>query len=442
MAPITESPATDTRASVSHGPRGEVSRRSPAPAPPRDRPDRHRSWRRRLEILIVLGLLTLPFWVTDLDLRAARLFHDPTLPGSPWPGEHSRLVLALYAAAPLLGVAFAALGIGWIALGLARPERRLRAWQGLALLLILATGPGLVVNDVFKENMGRPRPRELADFGGRQTYLPPLQPGETLAGTSFPSGHAAAGFVWLGLYRILRRREVTRARWALGLGLAAGVLIGWVRVSMGGHFLSDVFWSAACIWVSAWLVCDVLLELPTREQTPDPVPLARTGRRLAAFAVAALVLLVVEPRHKEVRLELWTDASSPARRLRLHSVGADLVLHPVAPRSGAAAWIYGYVEGVTWAGGRLELAQTGGAGPGGELRVEVSARGLIGPAHGRVDLRLDPRAFDRIEVETDNGCVRLLSAPCATPPGAAREHCKAGSPELVLAGTAACGETG
>ncbi len=441
MAPIAESPASDTRAGLSLGTPGDVSRRGPAPPATSGRPDRQRSWR-FLRHLIVLTLLTLPFWMTDLDLRAARLFHDSALPGSPWRGEHSRLVLALYAAAPSLGVAFAALGIGWIALGLARPERRLRTWQGLALLLILATGPGLLVNDILKETVGRPRPRDIVDFGGRETYLPPLLPGETLAGTSFPSGHAAAGFVWLGLYRVLRRREVIRARLALGFGLAAGTLIGWVRASMGGHFLSDVLWSAACVWVSAWLICDVLLELPAREQTPDPVPLARTGRRLAAFAVVALGLLVVEPRHKEVRLELFTDATAPTRRLRLHSVGADLVLHPVAPRSGAAAWIYGFVEGVTWAGGRFELTQSRGSEPAGELHVEVSARGLIGPAHGRVDLRIDPRAFDRIEIQTANGCVRLLSTPCATPPGAAREHCQTMSPEFALTGTASCGETG
>ena len=64
----------------------------------------------------------------------------------------------------------------------------------LVLVLTVLLGPGLVVNSVLKPYWGRPRPRQVAMFGGVQAYHPWWQPGGYGSGKSFPSGHAAMGF--------------------------------------------------------------------------------------------------------------------------------------------------------------------------------------------------------------------------------------------------------
>ena len=45
---------------------------------------------------------------------------------------------------------------------------RLLAWRRPALFLVLvaALGPGLLINVVFKDHYGRPRPREVQELGG------------------------------------------------------------------------------------------------------------------------------------------------------------------------------------------------------------------------------------------------------------------------------------
>jgi lipid A 4'-phosphatase len=121
-----------------------------------------------------------------------------------------------------------------------KKNNRLRVYAGF-LLVSLILGPGLVVNQVFKENWGRARPREVVNFGGSNRYTPPLQISQECDGnSSFVSGHAAGAFFILSLVWVFRHR-----RW-LWLGMLSGGLVGLGRVLQGGHFLSDIvfsFWS-------------------------------------------------------------------------------------------------------------------------------------------------------------------------------------------------------
>ncbi len=389
--------------------------------------------------LVILAGLTLPFWLTDLDRDLAARFFDPELPASPWVGENNALVLALYKATPLLGVGMGLLGILWVVVGFRRRDNRLRAWQGLALLLILTIGPGVIVNDVFKEHWGRPRPRQIIEFGGVRLHLPPLLPADNTAGTSFPSGHAAIAFAWLGVYSVLRRRAPGRARLALGFGLAAGALVGLVRMAMGGHFLSDVLWSGAIVWASSWLICDILLELPLREKDPSGVPLARTRRRLGAAGLVVFFLVLVQARHKALWLGLSADGGASAQRnFRLETPGGDVELLMETPQDGATVFVSGFVEGLTLLGGGIEVEQIRTSGRDGELGLRVLTRGLLDTAHGRIVVRLDPGAFDRVVVKTVDGCVRVASDPCVEGRDENASDCIPEALELRLDGSRGC----
>ena len=107
-----------------------------------------------------------------------------------------------------------------------------RAW-GVFLVLLMLMGPLLVVNGVFKDHWGRPRPRQVTQFGGTEQFLQPWQPG-TGEGRSFPSGHASMAFYMMAPYFIYRRKKPVVARRWLVSGSCFGLLMGFARIVQGG----------------------------------------------------------------------------------------------------------------------------------------------------------------------------------------------------------------
>ena len=122
----------------------------------------------------------------------------------------------------------------------------------LYLVLVMVIGPGIFVNAIFKDHFGRPRPAQLVEFGGELEYLPIFTPGIAGQGKSFPSGHASMGFYLSALYFVYFYRNRRRAYIWLGIGLGFGALMGVTRIVQGGHFISDVFWSGAFVYLTAW----------------------------------------------------------------------------------------------------------------------------------------------------------------------------------------------
>jgi undecaprenyl-diphosphatase len=173
-----------------------------------------------------------------------------------WLHEHSSgalvtffKIVTLAGNAAVLGVIV--VGIGFVLL------RRGRAND--AALLLLAFGGASVVNALLKLVFHRPRP-ELA-FVHLDTY-------------SFPSGHAAASSATFATmaYLLGRRHQSTAARIWIGLGAAAAIaLVGFSRLYLGAHYLSDVLagisfgiaWAASSLIVyTLWGERDVLALLP------------------------------------------------------------------------------------------------------------------------------------------------------------------------------------
>jgi membrane-associated PAP2 superfamily phosphatase len=161
--------------------------------------------------------------------------------------------------------------VGLTAAALSFYKPSLKQWRKSAvfLVLFLALGPGLLVNVIFKDGWGRPRPREITEFGGKKQFLQPWEKGVSGQGRSFPSGHASAAFFLIAPFFIYRRRRARLARgWLVG-GVVLGVLMSIARIAQGGHFLSDNLWAFGMVYLTG-LLMSVLMGLD-REKTPPAV---------------------------------------------------------------------------------------------------------------------------------------------------------------------------
>lgn len=216
-----------------------------------------RWWTREVLLLFTVSLVSLfIFWQTDLDVRVASFFYS-LHSQEPWLID-SVFWQGVYASAQWLSIAVVITGCGFVILGFLKKDFKKWRRYGLFMMLGIAIGPGLLINGVFKDHWGRPRPKAIVEFGGSEHYVPPLKFNKAGDGKSFPCGHASAGFTLISLWFIRRDMQPNQKTGfsleriflslptyvPLLLALAWGSLLGWVRMKQGGHFLSDVLWSA------------------------------------------------------------------------------------------------------------------------------------------------------------------------------------------------------
>ncbi|WP_245792260.1 phosphatase PAP2 family protein [Teredinibacter waterburyi] len=199
----------------------------------------------RADLLACLGCVAFFLLLPKLDLWTSALFFD----GSGFPLDRNSVVQFIYHAFAKIQIVYLLAIIGGIAWCSYRGLKAARkAW--LFLLAALILGPGLIVNVGLKENsVGRPRPRDVQPFAGEHSFAPVFTySGACQRNCSFVSGHAAISFYLMSLAWALGRR-----RW-LSLGIGAGIIVGFVRIVQGGHFLSDVIFSG---WV-VYFTCVIL----------------------------------------------------------------------------------------------------------------------------------------------------------------------------------------
>jgi len=164
------------------------------------------------------------------------------------------------------GLVCAVLFLPWIR---RHPER---VWGGilgaLAMFLILR---------LFKGTWSLPRPPAVLP----QETLTVIGPG--LRRGSFPSGHTATAFLFVGIWALSSRSRVV----SLGI-LLPGIVVGISRMAVGVHWPSDVLAGAALGWTTAWL--------GLRWAAQMPWGMGWIGRRVtgALLLISALVLLLID----------------------------------------------------------------------------------------------------------------------------------------------------
>ena len=129
------------------------------------------------------------------------------------------------------------LGTAWI--------RGTKKWSRVFLAMLIAMALAGVTGTVIKCVVPRPRPSVHTDirWGG---------PHFSTKYHSFPSGHVGASTAFFGVLLIARRR--------VGLAcFAIPILIGFSRMFIGAHYLSDVVCAAVLGFLCALLVGCLLL---------------------------------------------------------------------------------------------------------------------------------------------------------------------------------------
>lgn len=165
--------------------------------------------------------------LTVIDENVAQWFHERTTPGMQ---TAMRFVTALASPAVVTCAALvSAFILGWK-----------RCWYRLLALALVLSG-GMVLAFLLKLIFHRNRP----DF--TDSFM-------VFSGYSFPSGHTMAATLLFGVLAVFAVITLKNWRWRVRAVLSACVmvvLVGFSRVYLGAHFLSDVLGAAAA--GLAWL---------------------------------------------------------------------------------------------------------------------------------------------------------------------------------------------
>jgi membrane-associated phospholipid phosphatase len=136
------------------------------------------------------------------------------------------------------------LALGLILTGIAW-RRGNKKWTRIFLSMLLAMAIAGVAAHVSKRTIPRARPSVKSElrWGG---------PRSSTKYHAFPSGHVAASTAFFGVLFFTRRRVAFAC-------LPIPILIGFSRMYLGAHYLSDVVCAAVLGILCAWLVTCLLL---------------------------------------------------------------------------------------------------------------------------------------------------------------------------------------
>jgi lipid A 4'-phosphatase len=388
----------------------ERPQRERASCPPRRAPPVWAGRREALWLVALLILVTLVFALTPLDIEAARIFYRPHGPDH-WPLAGELPWSVLYRLASPLTVTVVLGGLGALVAAIVSGHHLWRR-RAIFILLTVALGPGLIVNTVFKDHWDRPRPRDVVQFEGPMRYV--AAPLRGAGGGSFPCGHCSIGFACGLGYWIWRRRKPFAARLSLAAGLALGAALGLGRMAAGGHFLSDVVWSALLTFAAAHVLYYHGVRIPEHEDEASgparPSGPVRWGTLLAAAgAVAVLGALLVAP-HGGALSQSFELASLPsaAHTFKVTARAADIDLIVFDAPAGAAprVTVTGELHGFGLPSSVLSSAFRSDSSSA-TLDYRIEQRGWFTDLSGEAVIRLPLLEFRRVIVEVDRGNIEV-----------------------------------
>jgi lipid A 4'-phosphatase len=382
----------------------------PAPRPP----GRRSAWLPEAVLLAILAaLVTLVFAFSHLDIEASRLFYRPEAVDH-WKLAKELPWSVLYRAAPWITASLVVLGLAALVIGALR-NRSLWRRHAVFLLLSVVVGPGLLINAVFKDHWDRPRPREIVAFGGPLQYVPAPLPGRE-SGASFPCGHCSVGFLYGAGWWIWRRRRPAWARISIAVGLVAGGALGLGRMAAGGHFLSDVVWSA----ILAYGVCHIIyyhvLHLHRDESAQSlalqPHRAHSRWHRVTALAAAlggvgVLIALFATPHGAQLRNVIALSSLPSVPRVMVFeakSANVEIVLlDPTASQISIEGELHGFGLPTSRLYGTVAFEPE----PEPTLRYRIEQTGWFTDLDGAATVLLPAAGLQRVVVRLEHGNIRV-----------------------------------
>lgn len=337
-------------------------------------------------------VITVVFAATRLDLSAAAYFYRD----GHWPLGRELPWSLFYRMSPWIVASLVLGSLAALAVGIARQREALRR-HAIFVLLSVVLGPGLVVNFVLKDHWERPRPREIVEFGGDLPYrVAPLR-GE--GGKSFPCGHCSVGFLYALGWWIWRTRRPSWAWTSLGVGLAAGTALGLGRMAGGGHFLSDVVWSAyLALGLAHLLYCYAL---------------PRMHRLLPLLAglggVAVLAALFVTAHGTHIATDIPLAGAPKVFEVIARTANVEIIVDD-SPSDKVS--VNGELHGFGLPGSRLSARSEFVAEPA-TLRYVVEQEGWFTDLDAQLSIHIPAARWERIVVRLDHGNIKVTDLTAA-----------------------------
>jgi lipid A 4'-phosphatase len=378
-----------------------------------------RYWLPELIVLILLAVGTIIlFSFTDLDIISLHPFYQPSS-ANPWPRGNEPLWSLLYRSAPWVTGSLAVVGTILVVIGLLRDGSKQVRTYGFFILLCVAIGPGLIINVALKDHWGRPRPRQIIEFGGKFEYVQPFVPAAA-RGKSFPCGHCSVGFLYALGWWVWRRRHPRMAVVSLVTGLTLGTFLGLGRMATGAHFLSDAVWSALIAFIVAHVLYYYVLRIPAREDARSAVyPLIGQSPRLKAATITIMTLLsagiivggmLANPHDRDLtaRIRLGDFSARPVV-IEIYADTLDIDLRLV---SGLVNEIEctGAVHAFGLPINKITAVWQFEEKPRPTLQYRVSQKGLFTDIDGIAHLSIPVQNLERITIRVKRGDISVVDA--------------------------------
>ena len=208
-----------------------------------------------LVVSLACGLFFTLF--ADYDIAVSRYFYEQN---DGFIGKTNDIIRLIFYSIPILSESFAVICVVDFLSMLFKQKpfdfvsclRKFIITKSFYLLLTLAIGPALIVNYGLKDNFGRARPHQIVEFNGEKQFTRAFVISDQCQkNCSFSSGHAAMAFYFTALAFIARASLFNVI--FIG-GIIFGSLVGYIRIIMGGHFISDVAVSAFIVILVNYMV--------------------------------------------------------------------------------------------------------------------------------------------------------------------------------------------
>lgn len=201
-----------------------------------------------LALFIVLGILS--YYFSYIDILITNIFYN----GNKFYLANNTFGLIIYEGAYYLTVAVIVMLFIMLFLNIFKHINPFGLPRKAIIFFIVVTimAPGIVVNTILKDNVGRPRPAHIIEYGGNAVFQPPFViSNQCDKNCSFVSGHASFAFTFMAIGLLFRNR----LRHIICIsGFIFGAVVGFVRIFQGRHFFTDVVFAFFFTWLTITLI--------------------------------------------------------------------------------------------------------------------------------------------------------------------------------------------